>query len=79
LCGAGGVIYVDTHHSQCSRARGSASVRLRTALNDLAGIKVGHPFPPKGRIPALFMRHPYRRMAIDYSNADNERVLLQKS
>jgi 2-polyprenyl-3-methyl-5-hydroxy-6-metoxy-1,4-benzoquinol methylase len=77
LCSAGGVIYVDTHHSQSRRAAGSVSIRLRTALNDLLGIKVGHPFPPKGRIPALFMRHPYRRMLVDYSSPDNERVLLQ--
>lgn len=78
LCDAGGVIYVDTHHSASHRVGGSASVRLRTALNDLLGVKVGHPFPPKGRIPAMFMRRPCRRISVDYSSPDNERVLLQK-
>lgn len=78
LASPGGVIYIDTAHSASWRARGSSSVRLRTWVNDAFRLKVGHPYPPKGRIPLLLMKHPLRKMSVNYASPDNERVMLQK-
>ncbi len=48
-------------------AAGSVWHRLTTRLNTVAWVKVGHPYPPRGRVAALFQRFPLEQMIIDYS------------
>ena len=79
LARPGGWIYVDTHHSGARRGVASRSVRVRTWLNDQLAIKIGHPYPPHGRVARLFQRYPLRRLIVDYRLPENDRVLLQKS
>lgn len=74
----GGVGYVDTTHSGWRRESLSHIARLRTWLNDGLAIKIGHPFPPHGRLARLFMRMPVEQMLIDYSTPTNDRITFRR-
>lgn len=74
----GGVAYVDTHISSWRRETLSSSARARTWINDHLGYKIGHPFPPRGRIARLFLGLPIERMLVDYSSAGNDRVIFRR-
>lgn len=75
----GGFGYVDTTHSGYQRDRLSATARARTWLNERTGIKIGHPYPPHGRIASLFGAMPVARLWADYRMPTNDRVLFQKA
>lgn len=74
----GGFGYVDTTHSGYKREMLSTPARLRTWLNDLTGVKIGHPMPPHGRLAKLFLRHAVERMTVDYRSPTNDTVLFEK-
>lgn len=75
----GGFGYVDTTHSGYRRDQLSASARLRTWLNDCTGVKIGHPYPPRGRLGRLFLRHDVQQLQVDYRAPMNDRILFQKA
>lgn len=75
----GGFGYVDTTHSAYQRHELSVSARLRTWLNDGTGIKIGHPYPPHGRLARLFLRHDVQHLQVDYRAPMNDRILFQKA
>lgn len=75
----GGVVYIDTNHSGWRRESLSHSARFRTWLNDALAIKIGHPFPPHGRIAGLFSRFQLERMLIDYSAPTNDRLFFKRA
>jgi 2-polyprenyl-3-methyl-5-hydroxy-6-metoxy-1,4-benzoquinol methylase len=75
----GGFCYVDTTHSGFKRNQLSTSGLFRTWLNDSIAIKIGHPYPPHGRLARLFLRYPMKRLAIDYRSSFNDRILFEKS
>ena len=77
LMSPGGWAYIDTNHSGVGRESASRTVRTRTWLNDRFGFKIGHPFPPRGRVEELFRRYPLKQLIPDYQPR-NDRVLLQK-
>jgi 2-polyprenyl-3-methyl-5-hydroxy-6-metoxy-1,4-benzoquinol methylase len=74
----GGSGYVDVNNSEFQREQLSASPKFRTWLNSSFGIKIGHPYPPHGRLAHLFLSYPIRRLTIDYSNTNNDKILFQK-
>ncbi len=78
LIAPGGWAYVDTNHSSGRPDNLPLTVRLRTWLNDRFTIKIGHPYPPHGRVAHLFLRYPVARLLVDYRSAANDRILLQK-
>lgn len=78
LVRAGGFAYVDTTHAAFRYDELSASARLRTRLNATCGIKIGHPFPPRGRIGRLFARMPVRQLVVDHQSPHNDRVFFEK-
>jgi SAM-dependent methyltransferase len=73
----GGWAYVDVNNSGFGRETASFAVRARTWLNGRLGIKIGHPYPPPGRVPDLFRRFPLKELVVD-SQPRNDRILLQK-
>ena len=79
LVKTGGFGYVDTTHSGYQREQLSMTVRLRTWLNDYSAIKIGHPYPPRGRLARLFLRQRVERLSVDYSTPTNDRILFQKA
>jgi SAM-dependent methyltransferase len=77
LVAPGGWAYIDTNHSGVGRADASLAARVRIWLNDRLSFKIGHPFPPRGRVASLFLRRPLERLIADYQPR-NDRILLQK-
>jgi 2-polyprenyl-3-methyl-5-hydroxy-6-metoxy-1,4-benzoquinol methylase len=75
----GGVGYVDTTHSGWERGSLSSAALTRTLLNDQLNIKIGHPYPPRGRLARLFSEMPIETMLIDYRVPTNDRILMQRA
>ncbi len=75
----GGVGYIDTTHSDWQRQSLSLSAGVRTWLNERLALKVGHPFPPHGRLASLFSKMPVERLLVDYSLPTNDRILFLRS
>lgn len=74
----GGIGYVDTTHSAFKRAELSAAAALKTWLNEHLAIKVGHPYPPHGRLARLFGDMTVQRLHADYRVGSNDRIIFQK-
>lgn len=75
----GGLGYIDTNHSGCKRELLSMAPRFRTWLNDSLAIKIGHPFPPHGRLAHLFLKKQIDHIVIDYRSPANDRICFTKS
>lgn len=74
----GGYGYVDTNNLHFRWDTLSPSAKMRAWLNARASIKIGHPFPPRGRIARLFLEYPVTFLCVDYSDEGNDRVFFQK-
>jgi 2-polyprenyl-3-methyl-5-hydroxy-6-metoxy-1,4-benzoquinol methylase len=75
----GGFGYVDSTHSGFMINKLSNVARIRTWLNNQFAVKIGHPFPPHGRLAKLFLKYPVTRLEVDYSSPLNDRVFFEKS
>lgn len=75
----GGYAYIETNNSSFGWERLSPTARFRVWLNAATGIKIGHPHPPRGRIPVLLLRYPLRQMIVDYSEPHVDRIFIQKA
>lgn len=73
-----GYAYIETHNSSYKWSSLSLSVRFRTWLNAVIGLKIGHPHPPRGRIPTLFLKYPIQKLIVEYPTADIDRIFVQK-
>jgi 2-polyprenyl-3-methyl-5-hydroxy-6-metoxy-1,4-benzoquinol methylase len=78
LVAPGGSGYIDTTNSRFNIEKLSASARLRTWLNDALALKVGHPYPPRGRIAQLLLRQRVARVTVEYPTEVTDRVFFQK-
>lgn len=74
----GGVGYVDTTHDGYKYETLSMLARLRVGLNKYTGWKIGHPYPPHGRLARLFMRYPLEKILVEYSAPMNDQILFKK-
>ncbi|MFO1409007.1 MAG: methyltransferase domain-containing protein [Steroidobacteraceae bacterium] len=75
----GGSAYIDTTPDIFKYDELGWSARARIGLNRACGWKIGHPFPPHGRIARIFAQMPLERMLVDYSSPLNDRIFLRKS
>ncbi|HEV8331072.1 MAG TPA: methyltransferase domain-containing protein [Steroidobacteraceae bacterium] len=75
----GGVGYVDTNNALFHFDELALGARLRTWLNTGTGWKIGHPFPPHGRLARLVLALPTERVVVDYSRATNDRIIFRKA
>ncbi len=75
----GGYAYIEANNSCFGWDKLSAVAKLRTWLNAATGIKIGHPHPPRGRIPALFLRYPIQQMLVEYPEPHLDRIFVQKA
>jgi 2-polyprenyl-3-methyl-5-hydroxy-6-metoxy-1,4-benzoquinol methylase len=75
----GGLGYVDTTHSRWHRDSLPVLSLLRTWLNDALAIKIGHPFPPHGRLATLFASMSVEKLVVDYTQPTNDRILFVRS
>lgn len=74
-----GYAFIETNNARFGWHQLSAPSRFRTWLNAATGIKVGHPHPPRGRIPALLLRYPLRQMVVDYRDAYVDCIFIQRA
>ncbi len=74
----GGVGYIDCHPAHWANNQRSVSLLIRTWLNSKIGIKIGHPFPPRGRIARLVQKKPIEKILIDYSLNSNDKIIFRK-
>jgi SAM-dependent methyltransferase len=74
----GGIGYVDTTHSRYMYETLPRNARMRVRLSNLTGWRIGHAFPPQGRIAKLIAKEPLDRMLVDYSRPYSDRVLFRK-
>jgi SAM-dependent methyltransferase len=74
----GGAGYVDTNTSESRRGRLSVYGRVQYWLNDRLHIKLGHPFPPRGRVASLFADAAISHMVVDYSSPANDRIWIKR-
>ena len=72
----GGVGYVETGNAE--GRSWSLSRRMLQALNKYCSIKIGHPYPPHGRIADLFSSLNVRKMMVDYSDPRTDIVMFVK-
>jgi 2-polyprenyl-3-methyl-5-hydroxy-6-metoxy-1,4-benzoquinol methylase len=75
----GGVGYIDTTHSAFKYDSLPMNARLRVWVNNLTWWKIGHTFPPRGRIARMILRGPVEQILVDYSGPFSDRVLFRKS
>ena len=74
----GGYGYIDTTNSLFNAHKLSTSARLRTWLNAACSIKIGHPYPPRGRVAGLLLRHPMTRLLVEYPSAVSDQVWFER-
>ncbi len=75
----GGYACIEANNSTFGWDRLSLTARFRTWLNATLGIKIGHPHPPRGRIPAAFLRYPIKQMLVEYPEPHLDRIFVQKA
>jgi 2-polyprenyl-3-methyl-5-hydroxy-6-metoxy-1,4-benzoquinol methylase len=73
----GGAGYIETDITK--RATGSFLRRAQVLAYSAFWFKVGHPFPPRGRIAKLFRNRAVRHINEDYSNPALDKIFFIKS
>lgn len=73
----GGAGYIDAETSEFEKPKGLR--RLVYFLNRHLQWKVGHPFPPRGRVAILFQCYPIEHLTLDYSSPIRDKVFFIKS
>jgi 2-polyprenyl-3-methyl-5-hydroxy-6-metoxy-1,4-benzoquinol methylase len=73
----GGLAYINSPTSR-GRPQGGALQRVQSLLYRSVGFKIGHPFPPPGRVPALFAALSPARLEVDFSSGKNDKILVLK-
>jgi SAM-dependent methyltransferase len=79
LVGAGGYCYVDTPHTAVNYGTLGSIAKFRMWLNSRFSIKVGHPYPPHGRVERIFLEYPIESMRVDYSDPCHDRIWFRKA
>jgi SAM-dependent methyltransferase len=75
----GGHGYIDTPHMAFNHAQHGMSSRARMWINHRLAVKIGHPFPPHGRLARLFCAYPIDSLLVDYSTRHHDRIWLRKA
>lgn len=73
-----GVIYIDTTNSNYKYSSHTLSYKFKVWLNNYLNIKIGHPNPQRGRVAKLLQRFDIEKLVVDYSQSNNDRILLKK-
>ncbi len=79
LIAPGGGCFIETPIAGHNLAQSSISTRVRTWLNTHAHLKIGHPFPPAGRIAALFDELGAASIRVEHDRPGHERLWIKTS
>lgn len=77
LLRTGGIGRINVPTSRGRKPAGALH-RAQARLYQSWGFKIGHPFPPPGRVPALFAALSPARLEIDFSSGKNDKILVIK-
>lgn len=77
LIAPGGGCFIETPIAGHNLAQSSISTRVRTWLNRHAHFKIGHPFPPAGRIAALFDELGAASIRVEHDRPGHERLWIK--
>lgn len=72
----GGVGYVETGNAEGHRW--SPLRKVVQGMNKFLSLKIGHPYPPHGRIARLFNSYPIEKMIVDYTDPQTDIVMIVK-
>lgn len=72
----GGLGYIESNIANVSLRTGVR--RFQTWMNSRLWVKIGHPFPPRGRIEKLIRRRPVTFVKTDYCSQEKDVVIFQK-
>jgi SAM-dependent methyltransferase len=72
----GGAAYIESEVRTWAELSGLQ--RFQYLLNKGCWLKLGHPFPPRGRIAQLFQGYPIEHMCLDYRLPQVDRVFFIK-
>ncbi len=78
LMAPGGFAYLDVPLSRRQTDSLGFSARILSQLYAASGVKIGHPFPPPGRVASMFSGMPLKYRHFE-TVGDNERIFLAKS
>ena len=72
----GGYAFIETNNT----ASGKKSVKrsIQNFCNNYFYLKIGHPYPPSGRIEKLFRKELFTIVHTDYSNQEFDKVIVKK-
>ena len=71
----GGAIYVAVDVEAEKDYRPRLSTSLRTRLYHASGIRIGHPFPPRGKVATVFLKYPVKSLSVSYRTGLKGRVI----
>lgn len=74
----GGCGYIRTNNACMGAHNRPLNLRLRYVLYQRFGVKIGHPYPPRGRVVQLLLRHPIQQLLLDYSLPDRDILFFHK-
>jgi len=72
----GGFLFLETNNSRSGKH--SMKKWLQCFLNNIFWLKIGHPYPPKGRVEKLFRRNGFNILDTDYRREGFDRIFAQK-
>lgn len=70
--------YIDAANSSSNWDKQSFVTRILNWVNKVFKIKIGHPFPPRGRIAAIFLKKKLEKLIVDYKSPSNDRIIFIK-
>jgi len=73
----GGAGYIECNTPAFANAKGLR--RLQYFFNDRLWLKLGHPYPPHGRVENLVRRFPISHIDVDYSSVYIDRIFFLKA
>jgi 2-polyprenyl-3-methyl-5-hydroxy-6-metoxy-1,4-benzoquinol methylase len=75
----GGYGYIRTNNAFMGASQRSLSLKARYWLYQRLNLKIGHPYPPRGKVPRLLLRYPIEQMVIDYTLYDRDIIFFKKA
>ena len=72
----GGGVFLETNNSMSGKH--SIKKWLQCFLNNIFYLKIGHPYPPKGRAERLLQRNGFNILDADYSREGFDRLFAKK-
>jgi 2-polyprenyl-3-methyl-5-hydroxy-6-metoxy-1,4-benzoquinol methylase len=75
----GGYGYIRTNNAFMGASQRSTFLKIRYWLYQHLNLKIGHPYPPRGKLARLLLRYPIEQMVIDYTLHDRDIIFFKRA